>query len=468
MEFLRSVMWVAAGRWAHSLLSLLSFAIIVARISPEAYGAYALASTVLILAEVFGTDVTEQAIVRHNGTETAALGSGLLVACLGAALIGAPTLLMGLLIARWQSDGLTGQLLIALSGVVLLQAAASLARGRMLRAGHMRSFALALGVGNLFGASVGIVGVMHGLGIWGLVLQQATLNFAIAVMGKAGLSFRLGNCPSDERTEQVRFALYGLASSALNITSNRIDVVLAAIFFGQAGAGAYGLAKRLVQILQDLLSSAFDKALVSFLNRNRGRVGKAASAALLGQAILTFPAFAGFALPAPSLVPAIFGSDWAEAALIVPAMALGGIFRAAVALERAQQVFDGQIRRIALVRLGELLLGFALLWPIAPLGLVWLGAGFSLRYAISYLLVVRSATSPMEFRKRLATSAESLACPFVATLVMAGAVVLVSLVLPLSTLATAVVQTTLGAAVYLTLIWRMRRNWWPQFASLAR
>lgn len=97
MEFLRSVMWIAAGRWVYNLLTLISFAVIVARVDPADYGAYALAMTFLILSEVYSTDVTEHAIVRHRGSDRDAAAAGRLVAGIGAVVIGASSALSGIL-----------------------------------------------------------------------------------------------------------------------------------------------------------------------------------------------------------------------------------------------------------------------------------------------------------------------------------------------------------------------------------
>jgi O-antigen/teichoic acid export membrane protein len=348
MDFMRSVMWIAAGRWVYNLLTLVSFAVIVARVDPADYGAYALAMTFLILSEVFSNDVTEHVVVRHAGTDADAAAAGRLVAGIGAVAIGASSILTGIL-AQALGYELLAQLCWAMGGMAVLQGAAGLGRGRLLREGRMRAFAATTSLANLVGVVSGLVAIFGGLGIWSLVCQQAAINLTVAITSKAQI-LPSGEDKLTRQQEQIVFALFGLGSAALNVVTNRVDVILAAAFFGHSGAGYLGLAKRLIQILKDLVSSSFDKALVSFLSRNRGAARKTYGIAVAGQAMVILPAFAGFALIAKDLVPALFGDGWILAASLVPAMAIGGIFRSAVAIERAQQIYDGEVRRIFAVR----------------------------------------------------------------------------------------------------------------------
>lgn len=462
MDFLRSVMWIAAGRWIYNLLTLISFAVIVARVDPADYGAYALAMTFLILSEVFSTDVTEHAVVRHRGSDAEAAAGGRLVAGLGAVAIGSAAATSGV-VAQAAGYDLLAQLLWAMGGLAFLQAAASLGRGRLLRGGQMRTFALVVSIANLAGVATGLAAIFSGLGIWSLVCQQIAINLATAIAAKAPI-FSNTKLPIREPREQVRFALFGLGSAALNVLSNRVDVILAAAFFGQSGAGFLGLAKRLIQILQDLVSSSFDKALVSFLSRNRGAESKTYAIAVAGQAMMILPAFAGFALIAENLVPALFGKGWTIAASLVPAMALGGIFRSAVAIDRAQQVYDGEVRRIFAVRVIELVLSWLILLPLAPFGLFWLGAGFSLRYALSYYLVLRSRLgSVRNTRRHLTEMARSIAAPTRATLTMMAAVILMRPFVGEREIAGLLIEVALGMVVYLAAMWMMRRSWLPIF-----
>jgi|GEM_PF-810162 O-antigen/teichoic acid export membrane protein len=464
MEFLRSVMWIAAGRWVYNLLTLISFAVIVARVDPADYGAYAIAMTFLILSEVYSTDVTEHAIVRHRGSDSDAAAAGRLVAGIGAVVIGASSALSGIL-AQAIGYELLAQLCWAIAGLAILQAASGLGRGQLLRAGRVQSFAATVSIANLIGVVSGLAAIFSGLGIWSLVCQQIAINLTAAIVTRAPILPNSADTIEAPR-EQIEYALLGLGSAALNVMTNRIDVILAAAFFGQGGAGHLGLAKRLIQILQDLVSSSFDKALVSFLSRSRGAAGDIYMIAVAGQAILILPAFAGFALVSGSLVPALFGQSWILAASLVPAMAIGGVFRSAVAIERAQQVYDGEIARIFAVRVFELAVSWLILLPLAPFGLFWLGVGFSLRYALSYYLVLRSRLrSAQETRRHLTNTARTISAPLRATLVMAAILVLIHAGPSDPGIASLLIEILLGSAVYLAAMWLMRRSWLPIFRA---
>lgn len=464
MEFLRSVMWIAAGRWVYNLLTLISFAVIVARVDPADYGAYTLAMTFLILSEVYSTDVTEHAIVRHRGSDSDAAAAGRLVAGIGAVIIGASSALSGIL-AQAIGYELLAQLCWAMAGLAILQAAAGLGRGRLLRAGRVRAFAATASTANLIGVAAGLAAIFGGFGIWSLVCQQIAINLAAAIATKAPILPNGTDTISGPR-EQIGFALFGLGSATLNVVTNRVDVILAAAFFGQGGAGHLGLAKRLIQILQDLVSSSFDKALVSYLSRSNGAASGTYTIAVAGQAMMILPAFAGLALVSGNLVPALFGQNWILTASLVPAMAIGGVFRSAVAIERAQQIYDGEIARIFAVRVFELALSWLILLPLAPFGLFWLGVGFSLRYALSYYLVLRSRLrSAQETRRQLANTARTISAPLRATLAMMAILVLIPPNPGDSGFASLVIEILLGSGIFLAAMWFMRRSWLPIFRT---
>jgi len=458
-------MWIAAGRWVYNLLTLISFAVIVARVDPADYGAYALAMSFLILSEVFSTDVTENAVVRHIGTNDEAVAVGRLIAGVGTVAIASAAATAGIL-AQALGYGLLAKLLWSMAALAILQGAAGIGRGNLLRTGRMRAFATAVSVANLVGVAAGLAAVLNGLGIWSLVCQQVVNNLALIIAAKAPI-FRDVNATITEPREHFRFALFGLGSAGLNVLSNRVDIVLAATFFGQGGAGFLGLAKRLIQILQDLVSSAFDKALVSVLSRTRENKAATYRLAVVGQAMMILPAFAGFSMISGELVTALFGEQWALASSLIAAMAVGGVFRSAVAIDRAQQVYDGEVQRIFAVRLIELAVSWIILLPLAPFGLFWLGIGFSLRYAASYYLVLRSRLgSAQNTCRHLRITAQTISAPIRATLVMLAVLALVHPLVGEPGVTSVIIQVTIGSAAYISVLWGLRRNWLPHLREL--
>ena len=143
-------------------------------------------------------------------------------------------------------------------------------------------------------------------------------------------------------------------------------------------------------------------------------------------------------------------------------MAIGGVFRSAVAIERAQQIYDGEVRRIFAVRVYELALSWLILLPLAPFGLFWLGLGFSLRYALSYYLVLRSRLgSAVGTRRHLAGLARTIAAPVCATFVMMANLAMMRSFAHAPGIATLLIEVMVGFVVYLLAMWLMRRSWLP-------
>ncbi len=100
--------------------------------------------------------------------------------------------------------------------------------------------------------------------------------------------------------------------------------------------------------------------------------------------------------------------------------------------------------------------------PLAPLGLLWLGLGFSLRYAISYYLVLRSRLgSALGTRRHLAELARTIAAPVRATVVMMVSLALMRLFAHEPGFSALMIEVMVGIVVYLLVMWLMRRSWLP-------
>ena len=118
------------------------------------------------------------------------------------------------------------------------------------------------------------------------------------------------------------------------------------------------------------------------------------------------------------------------------------------------------------MRVFELAASWLILLPLAPFGLFWLGVGFSLRYALSYYLVLRSRLrSAQQTRRHLANTARTISAPLRATLAMTAILVSIQAGPGEPGLASLVIEILLGSAAYLAAMWLMRRSWLPIFRT---
>jgi O-antigen/teichoic acid export membrane protein len=389
---MRAAAWMLFGRWAFYVVTLVSFSLIVRFISVDSYGIYVLAGTFLIFSDVFFNDAVENAIVRQQGSADLVGQSAFWVVLKFSFFVCLVTILSSYPMALVYKIDQLVPLLLGIALVVLVQGCASVPRALLLKSGAARKYALYSGGCNLIGAVFGIVAAANGFEFWSFVIQQGVLQFCMLVLCSWSARFvpRLDFDKAVAR-EMSRFIRTSFASCVLNVVTNRLDVIFIGLYFGPGEVGVYGLAKRLIQIIQELVGSSFDKALVSFKSKAGNLIASNAyRQSVVAQCLLLFPAFGGFAATADLLIPLLFGNQWGEAPMIVVLLGVGGVFRSMVTIERAELVVEGRAGTILHVRFIELLIGLLAVVPFAQYGGAWMAVGFSVRYIIGYFLVMRS------------------------------------------------------------------------------
>ena len=467
MTLLRSVLWLLLGRWFYNIISLISFPIIVSQLTASEYGVFAISSTLLIFTEVFFAEAVENTVVRQPGDRPTVAATGMWVSLFYSFLFASIFYLAAKPISSFYENPLYGQIVEAISGLVILQGLAVIPRALFLRSGRPRQLALCLSLGNLVGAALAITAVFHGFGVWSLLVQQASLQLAVLVLGCSMTGF----LPSLRINWTIarsmgRFTWFSLWSSVFNISSNRLDIILLSATFDERISGIYGLAKRLIQILQDLVASSFDKVFLSLHARNKalgstGGTGTLYRQSVVAQSVLVFPSFAGFALVAHQLIPMIFGEEWSYAAPLIVLMALGGIFRSLVTIERADQFAEGLVGRLLWVRLIEFVISIIIIFPAVRWGPAAVAAAFSLRYVISYILVLSSyGQTPGYLLQKLARLLRWQLPILTATAVMIASVLAARTMLNLQGMAGLVSEVGLGATAYVTVLLILRGSWW--------
>lgn len=470
MSLVRNVGWMLAGRWAYNVITLASFTTIVAFISPAAFGIYTIASTFLILSDTFFADAVESLIVRQSGDEDAVAPTTFWVS-VGVSSAMAMVIALIAFAFGWFYQSLETQLAIqVIALIIIVQGAASVPRALLMRHGKSRQYATNSALSNLVGAVAGVAAAYHGAGFWSLILQQGILHVTMFTL----CSWRSGFRPQLRIDRPVArefsgHALVLLWSTVLNVFGNRLDILVIGALFSNSATGVYGLAKRLIQILQDLVASSFDKVLLSMVARQnmKGQQERIYRSSVIMQGLTAIPSFVGFAAVSPLAVKAIFGAEWSGAAELIILMAVGGIFRSMVTIERAQQMLAGETRKIAKVRFVELLIGLVLIVPFGSLGMSYMAAIFSVRYVIGYGLVVASRVGWAASPRSLLQTANWLAVPAAAAVFMIAAVVavqnsLLTLGHPLLVLAIAI---STGGVVFAFIVGAARRWWLPQLTQ---
>lgn len=464
VPLVRNVAWMLAGRWIYNLVTLISFTIIGSIISPADFGVFTLASTFLILSDTFYADAVENLIVKQEGDEATIAPTFFWVSLVYSLALATTIAVIALPFGWFYDNPQVTAATQAIAGIIVVQGSAAVPRALLMRHNRSRQYATNSAAGNLVGAIIGITAALNGFGFWSLILQQACLHVTMLILCSLAVRFHpravLDRVVAREFAGNVATMLW---STVLNVSSNRLDVLVVGALFGSTATGLFGLARRLVQIIQDLVASSFDKILLSMVSRQniRGQSDLIYRSSVIMQGITAIPSFAGFAVIAPILIPRVFGHEWAGAAPLVIYMAGGGVFRSMVTIERARQIAAGQIKTIARVRLYEFGISAVLVAAFAWAGPVWLAATYTVRQLIGYVLVVYSRVGRQEARTLLARTVGWLIMPIAATALM---VVTVALVLREVSLVARVevciaVSVGIGALTFAGSLYGTRR-WW--------
>lgn len=394
MNLIKTVFWLLLGRWTYNLISLVSFGIIVAKIDVSDYGIFAIASTVLIFTDVFYNEIGENIVIKSKGDRRDVLTSSLISCLTFAGIVTVVILGLAPLISAAYESKLLFELLIALSQLSWLQAISYSYRGTLINLGKIKHIALIVSASNLIGATIGVLLVYQNYGVWSLVAQQ----FAIQIITSALCIHFSKIAPTTKINKSTLIVFYkfsgkGFLSSLLNVLTNRLDVIAASIFFGTIGAGYFGLAKRLIQILQDLVGSSFDKAFLLISSKLSAQAEPSTTTAntytqaLSTQIIASIPTFIGFAIISPFLIPMMFGTNWEGTSSIIIAMSIGGIGRTLSTLPRAELMRLNRLNAILTARFMDLIIASLLIMLTSPISLFALGLAFSFRYILSFTIL---------------------------------------------------------------------------------
>lgn len=246
--------------------------------------------------------------------------------------------------------------------------------------------------------------VAAGFGVWGL----ATATVVRALTGTVMMAFV---CPAGRVRPRPEFRLvkplvgFGLRFQAVNVTWLLRDQTLnlcIATLGGVAQLGLWTLARRLMEMPYLLLHSLWQ---VSFPTMSRLSADKERSTRLVQQALgiasvgmgLVLTALAG---SAPGLVPGLFGTQWRDAAVVLPGACLGLAVGGAVSVATQGYLYAiGDVQAVLRATLLQAVTWLAVTLPLlAPLGVVSVGLGWVLSAAVEALVLGRATTRRIPVR----------------------------------------------------------------------
>lgn len=324
---LGAMAWGTAGSAVRMLLQIAAQVVLARILGPEQYGIFAIGAVIIGFSNFVSDAGLAYGLIQKTHVDerdlrfvfTWQLILGLLVAG-GLVLASAP-------LAGFFGEPRAQPVIAALALVCLFNALAAPALNLLKRGFDYRSIQLA-NVSSYFVGFyvVGIPLALAGSQVWALALAwlvQALL-FLLLVYGRS--RHAVGWLPWYEQApQQMRYAASVLATNLLNWLVTHIDRVIVGRVFGAHEIGLYATAFNLVNapgsaaagVLQPVFLSA-----ASRLAQEPERVAAGYRGLFAAVVALALPAFAVLAVLSDSLVLALFGAAWTQAAPLLAPLAL--------------------------------------------------------------------------------------------------------------------------------------------------
>jgi teichuronic acid exporter len=312
---LRGTFWSGINSTVPTLLNSLVFIISSRYLMPHDFGIFALAVSAISLASAIAPAAFGDALIQHVNIRRSHLDTVFWICAGSSLLIYAVLIVSTPMIANAMGQEAVAAFLPLLGVKLIFDLAAAVPNALIARAMSFHLIAIRTIVSTIISSVICIGMLISGYGIWALVislLAGSASNCIIAFLGAKwmpGREFSL-----KELRDLARYGLFASANRFLQLMN--LDQIIVGSIIGPAALGIFNFARRLFQILNDVIAGALSSvthALLSTLQNEKEKVREAFLFATYGCAIVSFPAFAGLAAIAGEAIPLIFGAQWSDA-----------------------------------------------------------------------------------------------------------------------------------------------------------
>lgn len=329
----RSVHGAAASLGAQGLRFVLQFGsqIVLARLLlPGDFGLVAMAAPLLGFVQIFNDLGLTQATVQRDNIGQRDLSALFWVNVALSVLLAAAVCLAAPAVASFYGEPRLVPVAVCLAGLLVLSGLSAQHMALMTR--QMRFTALAaIDLACLVAAvGVGVGAAWLGLGYWSLVLMQAANSATIAALSWALSGWRPSR-PGGVRdaASLLRFGGHVTGYNLLGYLESNLAGILIGALDGRHALGLYDRAQRLIYTPVWHLGAPVARVAVALLSRLRDSgpgYARAYARMLQGLLLATAPGFVCTAMVSETLVPALFGPAWSDAAPVVAWLAVAAAF----------------------------------------------------------------------------------------------------------------------------------------------
>ncbi|WEK05804.1 MAG: lipopolysaccharide biosynthesis protein [Candidatus Devosia phytovorans] len=341
---IKGTLWSLVSSFAPAALGFLVFLATSRVLSPAEFGIVAFAASIATVGSAIAPAGFREALIQRGAITKTHLDTVFWL-CTGAAGL----IYVGLCVAAPFITGASGesQLLLLIpfiSAKVIFDMAAAVPNALLVRTMSFKMLALRTTAASVVAAVICLALLWFGLGLWALAASQLAASVTTCI--GAMIAARYVPALHFNWRALGELKAFGLFSTGNHfITTLNLDQLLIGALLGPAWLGLYGFARRIFQILTDLLSGALNLVSYALLSSMQHEPAKLREAYLLGtfaSSVVAFPVFSGLALVANDLIPLAFGAHWIDAVPVVQAFCVLGVLTSVGILQSSLIRSQGQ------------------------------------------------------------------------------------------------------------------------------
>jgi len=372
----RGAFWALGSQVATQAIRIAGVVALARLLTPNAYGAAALAVTLASFSTIvgdlgYGTALVQASEASQRRASTACW------AAIGAGVIGSTFVALGALPAAWILNEPEVAGLLMAGGLTLFLVALGSASNALLT--RSMSFGVIQGATVAAWAvatACSIPAAALGAGAWALVLQQLLIAgvtsavFIFAARWRPSLEFS-----REDFRSLTRFALPLTGGSVFFLLQGLVTGLLVGGLVGIDELGVWNLSMSLVVLPLSLLALPLARVIYAAFARMRDTKERMAEVWLSGFTLLAaavLPVLFGLIAVAPDFIPLVFGSQWGAAVPVVQILSV-------LVMSRTLQTWNNSVMDAAGKPQVAMYMNAAVLIALPPC--LWLGSGFGIEGA---------------------------------------------------------------------------------------
>lgn len=451
-----SVTWSAIENWGRQILSFVVFWALARLLGTVEFGVVAIATSFVIVLQILAQKGFATAVLQREDLQAQHLNCAFWISVGGSALGAVALLGSAGWIAHAFNEPLLAPVLRWLAPLIVLEGLMSVHVALLKRSFDFRALAIRTTTAAALGGVLGVGLAIAGFGVWSLVAQQIAATFGAFLVIWSRSSWRpTGFGTWTALSEIVEFGRSVAAISLVNVINSRGDIFIIGFVLGNAAAGAYMIAYRILTVLNDLFTGSLNKVLVPVMSprqRDPERVVGMLYTAIGVTTAVTFPVFMGLAATAAELVPFAFGPQWTVSVPTLRILCFFGLAQTLGALHSSTLIAMGRPDRVLRVTTLSAVLNLAGFLIAVRFGIAFVALAYTIRAFLVMPVefwLLRSAV-PLTWRRWSA----AMRGPLVAAGVMAFIVLIARTALldVLGSTATLGVVVVLGGLSYLATL----------------